>query len=360
MINIEKKFDGLLIIGDPHITSYKPDKRSDEDYLTVCLDKLEQSLEIAYRENLCPILLGDLLSKIDDYNVTALLIKLLNKYKDKIGIPIISNLGNHDVSKRVAYSLRKKINNEKPDEDTDENIFEENENGFYIPIENKSIIAILKASGSLNIFNKIEDLKININNKDCLLKFVPYGIPIPEKIESNQFKNIMFTHHDINFGIGNQYYFSTKIFPINNCDLVINGHIHNYIPPQEVGNTIWYNPGNIIRTSISLGDETPSVSKISLVNNQINIERILLKYKDKKDVFNFVSNDKELEETLENFKSKFVEKLNDDIHKNVDELSNNNNNDLDMIMGDYFIKNKTSNYVIGIIRDLKRDVEFLD
>ena len=354
MINIEKKFDGLLIIGDPHITSYKPDKRVDEDYLTVCLDKLEQSLEIAYRENLCPILLGDLLSKVDDYNVTALLIKLLNKYKNKIGIPIISNLGNHDVSKRVAYNLRKKINNEN----VDENIFEENEDGFYIPIENKSIIAILKASGSLNIFNKIEDLKININNKDCLLKFVPYGIPIPEKIESNKFKNIMFTHHDINFGIGNQYYFSTKIFPINNCDLVINGHIHNYMPPQEVGNTIWYNPGNIIRTSISLSNESPSVSKISLVNDQINIERIPLKYKNREDVFNFENNDKELEETIENFKSKFVEKLNDDIHKNVNELSNNN--DLDMIMDDYFNKNKTSDYVVGLIRDLKRDVEFLD
>lgn len=354
MINIEKKFDGLLIIGDPHITSYKPDKRVDEDYLATCLDKLEQSLEIAYKDNLCPILLGDLLSKIDDYNVTALLIKLLNKYKEKIGFPIISNLGNHDVSKRVAYNLIKKINNEN----IDENIFEENESGFYIPIENKSIIAILKASGALNIFNKIEDLKININNKNCLLKFIPYGIPIPEEIDSAEFKNIMFTHHDINFGIGNQYYFSTKIFPVNNCDLVVNGHIHNYIPPQEVGNTIWYNPGNIIRTSISLSDENPSVSKISLIDDQINIERIYLKYKDKKDVFNFENNNKELEETIENFKSKFVEKLNDDI--NNEDIDSSNGNDLDLLMNNYFKDNKIDDFTAGIIMDLKREVEILE
>lgn len=355
MIKINKKFNGLLIIGDPHITSSKPDKRIEEDYLSVCMDKLEQSLEIAYELNLCPILLGDLLSKIDDYNVTALLIKLLNKYRDKIGIPILSNLGNHDVSKRVAYNLSKKINNE----DFDKNIFKDNDEGFYIPIENKSIIAILKASNSLEIFNKVEDVVVNINEKECLLKFIPYGIPIPEEIDEKGYdKKIVFTHHDINFGIGNQYYFSTKIFPIKNCDLVINGHIHNYIKPQEVGNTIWYNPGNIIRTSLSLADESPSVSNISIVNNDINIERLFLKYKDKKDVFNFKNNDKELEEKLDNFKSKFVEKLNKDINnEDVDLLEGN---DLDLLMDDYFKKNNVDNFTIGVIKNLKRDIEFLE
>jgi hypothetical protein len=120
----------------------------------------------------------------------------------------------------------------------------------------------------------------------------------------------MVTHHDINFGVGIQYPGSLRIFPVENCDMVVNGHIHDYKPVQEVGETKWFNPGNIIRTSKTVMHNEPAVYSIS--DNSLSITKHKLKYKSVDECF---IKDFQLiregmdENVLQSFNSEFVENL---------------------------------------------------
>jgi len=58
-------FDGLLIIGDPHIEGRQPNFRKD-NYPEKILDKLEFCLEHCRKHNLQPVCLGDLFDKPRD------------------------------------------------------------------------------------------------------------------------------------------------------------------------------------------------------------------------------------------------------------------------------------------------------
>ena len=296
---MKKLYSGILFIGDPHITNISPKRRVEESFLDVSLDKLKQSLNIAEENNLFPICLGDIVNKPKEDTITASLIRAL---RDK---NLLMPLGNHDVNVRKIFKNYHSENSIEYNSDT------------IIPVDDETNVGILYASGCIDLVNKKEERHIYLENGTLVrLLLVPYGIAIPEVYPEYQGEhqgdivNIMVTHHDINFGVGIQYPGSLRIFPIENCDMVVNGHIHDYKPVQEVGETKWFNPGNIIRTSKTVMHNEPAVYSIS--DNSLSITKHKLKYKSVDECFikDFQLIREGMDESvLQSFNSEFVENL---------------------------------------------------
>ena len=77
----EVSYDGILIIGDPHLEGRQPGFRKD-DYPTVILDKLAWCLDYAAANRLLPAILGDLFDKPRD-NPNWMLVRLLDMFADR-------------------------------------------------------------------------------------------------------------------------------------------------------------------------------------------------------------------------------------------------------------------------------------
>src|SRR3954466_15620706 len=74
----ERSYDGVLCIGDPHLSSRVPGFRKD-DYPRAILAKLRWAMTLAQRENLLPVLLGDLFHYPRD-NANWLIVELLELF----------------------------------------------------------------------------------------------------------------------------------------------------------------------------------------------------------------------------------------------------------------------------------------
>lgn len=334
-----KKYSGILFIGDPHITEAVPQRRKEEEFLSVTIDKLKQSIEIAEKNNFLPIITGDLVNKPREENVIVPLINLLRGKRIKLV------LGNHDVNVKKIFKKNKN--------DSDGINF--NEPDMTIPVDNYTTVKILEASGCIEIVNFIQMMDVELENNVLVrVLMVPYGVKIPEKFpeytgeHEGEIINLMMTHHDINFGIGKQYPGCEKIFPIENCDLVVNGHIHDYKPVQEVGGTKWFNPGNIIRTSKANMLNTPAVYSIS--NTDLDIERHVLNHKQLEEVFDAKDSilDSEInEDTLKDFNSQFVEAMGSmDVEKSDD------GSGVEEMIDDYIIEKNIPIEISDKIREL--------
>jgi hypothetical protein len=60
---------------------------------------------------------------------------------------------------------------------------------------------------------------------------------------------VWLTHHDLDFPGYDAARVSLK--EISGVDMVVNGHLHMPKPPQKCGSTVWLNPGNISRLTLS-------------------------------------------------------------------------------------------------------------
>lgn len=217
-------YDGILFIGDPHVSSMKPGRRKEDNFLDVSLNKLSQSIAYGRENNLLMVCLGDLLDREGDFKTLVPLLRLLKHNNVRV------LLGNHDV---------KSSSN----------------------IHDKAVItALVEAEAIIPWFKPglQEVVELKGGHKVSLFGY-PYGSRLPTELDEGEGTRIMVTHHDLNFGIGKQYPGTDKIYPVEGCDLVINGHQHDYKPIQEVGTTLWFNPGNILRQSVDLRDHKPAV-----------------------------------------------------------------------------------------------------
>src|SRR5690348_8197086 len=86
----DRSYDGLLLIGDPHLESRQPGFRKD-DYPNVILEKLAWCLDYAANNCLLPAILGDLFDKPRD-NPNWMLARLLDLLRGEI----LCLYGNHD------------------------------------------------------------------------------------------------------------------------------------------------------------------------------------------------------------------------------------------------------------------------
>lgn len=286
MLNF-KGYDGLLFVGDPHLWSKGPGKRLDRDiFKKVSLNKLEQAVDIAIKNNLYLIILGDLFH-VDNENDIDLLTKLariLKKGKE----PFATIEGNHEKSQTklsddVATSLLR-------------------EAGAIYTLEENKIWAKFTFK----------------NGQECYVGSTPYGDKIPNVVklpakEKNQDTPIIWlTHHDLDFG--DSYPGVIPVEEIKGVSMLVNGHIHKTKPSMKIGNMKAHNPGNIMRLSTDCKDHIPSVWKW-IPEQDFELEPIDLVFE--KNVFDLVGKQIEATELPINVaetitpqqSSKFVEKM---------------------------------------------------
>ena len=74
------KKDGILIIGDPHLSSRNPGFRKD-NYSQVILGKVDFALEYSMKHNLLPVFLGDIFDcpRSNSNTLITELVRLLSK-----------------------------------------------------------------------------------------------------------------------------------------------------------------------------------------------------------------------------------------------------------------------------------------
>lgn len=243
-------YNGLLFIGDPHLTSRKPGRRTDDNHTLVVLDKIRQSLVIANQRNLFPVILGDLFSQSKEscHWMLTYLYRILRENALPGADKIICLAGNHDMR------------------DTS--------------LTDDTTLAMVAATGLLNVLSTIDPVVID---GLCVLYPVPSGFPLPQSVTTNGFPIIVLTHDD--FAFGDSYPGAKPLAEIKGACMMVNGHMHKTERPIQMGETLCHNPGNITRVSIDTRDHVPAVWEWKPVYGN-NMTRIALEYKE--DVFDAI------------------------------------------------------------------------
>jgi metallophosphoesterase superfamily enzyme len=86
---------GLLVIGDLHVSSRRPGRRTDASWPEPILRKLERCAAIANERDLLPVLLGDLFERPVEPDMALLsrLVRILKSFRHRP----LANVGNHDI-----------------------------------------------------------------------------------------------------------------------------------------------------------------------------------------------------------------------------------------------------------------------
>lgn len=239
-------FTGFLWIGDPHLTSTRIGRRTD-DMMEAGISKLSFLAGVCTQEKLRPLIGGDLLDRPNE-NKLELLTKLTRTAKQFPCVPF--TLGsNHDLTLGQAL-----------DKDT-----------MQLLMLNDTVRCLLEPQ--LIVKEKYPCM----NGEDTLtvaVYGVPYGHAIPDSIESDADVTILMTHHDL--AIGSSYPGAIPLKEIKGVDIVINGHMHGYKKPARHGMTLWCNPGNIEPLSVDLRDHVPRAWRFDVDHYLANREDPLL------------------------------------------------------------------------------------
>lgn len=210
-------YNGLLFIGDPHLSSRVPGFRKD-NYPEVVLNKLIWILDYAQANRLLPVILGDLFHWPRD-NANWLVVRLMDIIGRKNVLGIV---GNHDTTMHILQ-----------EDDT---------------------LAIIEAAGSIELLDRSGPWTGTIGGRSVLIGGSTWSSRLPRSVDHAQHKisddtfvvwlthhNVAFTDHD-----SSAWY---RPHEIPGVDLVINGHIHTPCEGVQVGCTTWLNPGNIARVT---------------------------------------------------------------------------------------------------------------
>jgi DNA repair exonuclease SbcCD nuclease subunit len=269
----ELPYAGILCIGDPHLSSRVPGFRKD-DYPRVVLDKFRWCLDLARRERLLPVVLGDLFHWPRD-NANWLTVELMRLLE---GQRVLTIAGNHDCNE-----------NQLGDDDT---------------------LSILVAAGRLTLLDRAPWIG-EINGIPVAIGGTSWGRPIIEAADRAALGDprwvFWITHHDIAAADSAQFGSTIECHEIPGVDLVVNGHIHHTRPEVVCGQTTWCTPGNIAR--IKRGDATrshrPSVLRIDVTAAVWNLTQIVLPHA----VFEEVFHSEIFGDTVELGESQFVQGL---------------------------------------------------
>jgi hypothetical protein len=237
---------GLLFIGDPHVASYNPGRRMDPSYLDTVLGKLGQCSTWTKERQLLPVSPGDLLDDPDDRDPVMLyrLTGALQQFEP----PLVITPGNHDL-------------------------------GAEKWLTEKSVLSLLGLTRTVDLapqpgfWGRVHLTAEDGRSHRLVVGFTPYGEPLPASLaeamglpattsvdvaraQAEADTVLWITHGD--FAFEGAYPGAAPLVAIPGVDLVVNGHMHGAKKPVKVGDTVWYNPGNIVRMSVDMADEAPA------------------------------------------------------------------------------------------------------
>lgn len=222
---LRKSYAGLLFIGDAHLNSVKPGRRID-DYTEAGLDKISQCARIAKERNLLAVCLGDLFHRPRENSLV--LLSRLGKVLDEFEEPMLLLAGSHDRT---------------------ESWFTEKDAGQLM--EQMGKLKLIEHPGHV--------LSLDIGGKMVNLWATPAGCRPPTSIAADpSHDNIMITHHDFDFT--GPYPGALELTEIENCSMLVNGHMHTQAPMVLRGRTACHNPGSIMRNTVDLRNQKPAVS----------------------------------------------------------------------------------------------------
>jgi hypothetical protein len=316
-----REVDGLLFIGDPHLSSKKPGRRKDRNFSLTVLKKIEYVINLCNERKFVPCFLGDMFDEAVEKD-EALKTKLIRILRQSWTTPI-SNVGNHD-----------KINDTLTDSDT---------------------LAIIAESGVLKVCTKAGALEtFKIGDKIVGVGATPYGQSFPT--DARPFfgpvdQIIWLTHHDVAFE--NPYPGSVAPQAIIGCRLVVNGHMHLRKNVVKANTTVWFNPGNITRQHVDAIDHEPAVfaltAKGGLEKFAIPHEKIIFDLTGK--LIDAISpGEAPSSETNKDFDSAFVNLLN--ANSSMEMAKSDDGSILLEDIKDKFAREKTSEDVQGIVLNL--------
>lgn len=219
--------NGIAFIGDPHITSRRPGRRTDSNYGATILGKVEFCLDHATENNLFPVFLGDFYDApvIDDETIKTRVTRLLRRSK----YCPIENHGNHtNANARLS------------------------DGDSLMTLASADLLDVVVETTPIYEF-MLGDMRVGLGA-------TPYGQAIPTDVRGafpEADLTIWLTHHDIAFD--ETYPGAVPPHEIQGCDLVVNGHIHQTKAPLVVGQTTWFNVGNITRQSLDVAEHVPTL-----------------------------------------------------------------------------------------------------
>lgn len=236
-------FKGFLFIGDTHLASQRPGRRID-DYANAGLDKLRQAARICHEKNLYPVCLGDLFHRPRENNLE--LLAGVMAVSREFPAPMLVLAGSHDRT----------------------------ESWFT----DKDAAKFLASAGAIELIEEPgRVLRLACEEGNVDLWATPAGVSIPKAVADEGAINIMITHHDLDFQ--GMYPGATELQEIENCTMLVNGHMHTPAPMVLKGRTACHNPGSVMRVSVDLKRHKPVVSAWTPANDA-NLEPIALKVAD--------------------------------------------------------------------------------
>ena len=241
--------EGILFIGDPHISSRAPGFRSD-DYPRAILEKLAWCVDYASGHSLRTALLGDLFHYPRD-NPNWLLTEIIELFSPLVPLAIY---GNHDVSENAI----------SPDDS----------------------LSVIAASGAIELLVENQPWTGEIAGRNVVIGGTSWGKKLPNGYPQQADHVFWMTHHDL-IVPGYEEFGRLRPKVLAGIDAVINGHIHRRLESVQQGSTAWITPGNISR--ISRGDatrqHTPSVLQINFSRNGWQPEWVTVPHGEFEDVF---------------------------------------------------------------------------
>lgn len=233
----------MIFVGDPHNTTRKPGRRKDTDFSSTVIGKIAQAVDIANEHDGQLAFLGDMFDRAyeDDESIK---IRLMREFRRAKYTPVAID-GNHD-----------KVSSVLSDRDS------------LAVIAESGLIRLHQAAGPIGRY-RIGGVRLGLGGS-------PHGQPIPNNVDG-VFEDvdgvIWLTHEDLAFE--GAYPGAQELREIKGVQLVVNGHMHLTKPVRQVGETMWFNPGNITRMAVDAVDHVPAVWKFDPENG---IERIELSY----------------------------------------------------------------------------------
>ncbi len=305
--------NGLLFVGDPHVDDVNVPKRLD-DHMPAIFRKLEWIVNFANENKLMLVFLGDIFEKHEVEN--HVLVQMMRILSQCWSTPY-TNVGNHDM---VLGSTT---------------------------LSDGDTLMSLHEGTMINAVMKPETHLFNVKGQIVEVGFTPYGHDIPKSVTPNDKAEIVVwvTHHNLAFD--GAYPHSQPLTDIPGCNLVVNGHMHKYSDVIEVGNTYWFNPGNINRQSVDCVNHIPTVWEFNPGEGLIPHEVPHVK-----DVFDMTGHLVSAEEGMIAIREKsvFAELLASSTVQNQDGAS------ILKIIQNKFDKDKTSVEVQNIVLDLLSQV----